>query len=144
MKRTNTFLRPWSLIFVAVLLFSLNGLIFSQDQTDEELKKKYEAIIGDYEIDLSEIGGAGREVLIFYVEDGELWADYGELWADSSDWRPAFLEPMEDLEFAFAGEDSEQGRIEFYFLKDENKHYTKCLVVIESLGLEIIGFKIDG
>lgn len=95
MKRTNTFLRPWSLIFVAVLLFSLNGLIFSQDQTDEELKKKYEAIIGDYEIDLSEIGGGGRVVLTFYVEDGELWAD--------SDGRPAFLEPMEDLEFAFAG-----------------------------------------
>ena len=35
----------WSLILIAVLLLAVNGFVFSQDQTDEELKIKYKAII---------------------------------------------------------------------------------------------------
>lgn len=136
MKRTSRFSALWSLIFVALLLLAVNGFVFSQDQTDEELKKKYEAIIGDYEFDLSELGGETL-LLTFYIEEGELWADSG-------DGRPASLEPIEDLEFAFIGEDPEQGRFEFYFLKDDEGQYSKCRVVIESMGLEIIGFKIVG
>ena len=114
----------WSLIFVAVLLLVVSGSVFSQDQTDEELKKKYEAIIGEYEFDLSELGGE-TALLRFYVEGGALWADSG-------DGRPASLEPMEDSEFAFSGEDPDEGR------------YTKCRAVIEMLGVEIIGIKIGG
>ena len=136
MKKTNRFSIMRSLIFIAVLLPAVNGFVFSQDQTDEDLKKKYEAIIGDYEFDLSELGGETL-LLTFYIEEGELWADSG-------DGRPASLEPIENLEFAFAGEDPEQGRFEFYFLKDDEGHYSKCRVVIESEGLEIIGFKIGG
>jgi len=136
MKRTSRFSTPWSLFLVAVLLLAVNGFVFSQDQTDEELKKKYEAIIGDYELDLSELGGE-TALLTFYIESGELWADSG-------DGRPAALEPIEDLEFAFSGEDPEQGRFEFYFLKDDEGRYSKCRVVIESIGLEIIGIKIGG
>ena len=136
MKRTSRFSALWSLIFVALLLLAVNGFVFSQDQTDEELKKKYEAIIGDYEFDLSEMGEE-TALLTFYIEEGELWADSG-------DGRPASLEPIEDLEFAFTGEDPEQGRFEFYFLKDDEGQYSKFRVVIESMGLEIIGFKIVG
>jgi len=134
--RTNRFSTPWNLIFVAVLLLAVNGSVFSQAQTDEELKTKYEAIIGEYEFDLSELGGE-TALMTFYIEEGELWADSG-------DGRPASLNPIEDLEFAFEGEDPEQGRFEFYFLKDDEGHYSKCRVVIESEGLEIFGIKIGG
>jgi len=136
MTRTSKFSKPWSLIFVAVLLLAVSGPVFSQDQTNEELKNKYKAIIGDYEFDLSEMGGESV-LLTFYIEEGELWADSG-------DGRPSALEPIEDLEFAFTGEDPEQGRFEFYFTKDDEGKYSKCRVVIESMGLEIFGFKIGG
>ncbi|MCJ7582309.1 MAG: hypothetical protein MUP98_17480 [Candidatus Aminicenantes bacterium] len=136
MKRTGRISKSWSLIFVAVLLFAASGSVFSQDQTDEELKKKYGAIIGEYEFDLSELGGE-TALMTFYIENGELWADSG-------DGRPATLEPIEELEFAFEAEDPEQGRFEFYFLKDDEGKYSKCRVVLESMGLEIMGIKIGG
>lgn len=136
MKRISRFSKPWSLIFVVVLLFGVSGSVFSQDQTDEELKKKYGAIIGDYEFDLSELG-AENALMTFYIEEGALWADSG-------DGRPATLEPLEDLEFAFEAEDPEQGRLEFYFFKDDEGKYSKCRVVIESMGIEIMGVKIGG
>ncbi len=136
MKKTNRFSTLWSLILIAVLLLALNGFVFSQDQTEEDLKKKYEAILGDYEFDLSELGGE-TTLLTFYIEEGKLWSDSG-------DGRPASLEPIEDLEFAFEGEDPEQGRFEFYFTKDDEGKYTKCRVVLESAGLEIFGIKIGG
>lgn len=136
MKKTNRFSALWSLILIAVLLSALNGFVFSQDQTEEDLKKKYEAILGDYEFDLSELGGE-TTLLTFYIEEGELWSDSG-------DGRPAILEPIEDLEFAFEAEDPVEGRFEFYFTKDDEGKYTKCRVVLESLGLEIFGIKIGG
>ena len=136
MKKTNRFSIMRSLIFIAVLLSAVNGFVFSQDQTDEDLKKKYEAIIGDYEFDLSELGGE-TTLLKFYIEEGELWSDSG-------DGRPAILEPIEDLEYAFVAEDPVEGRFEFYFLKDDEGHYSKCRVVIEAIGLEILGIKIGG
>ena len=45
MKKTNRLSIMWSLILIAVLLLAVNGFVFSQDQTDEELKEKYKAII---------------------------------------------------------------------------------------------------
>ncbi len=136
MKKTNRFSTLWSLILIAVLIPALNGFVFSQDQTEEDLKKKYEAILGDYEFDLSELGGE-TTLLTFYIEEGKLWSDSG-------DGRPAILEPFEDLEFAFEAEDPEEGRFEFYFTKDDEGKYTKCRVVLESMGLEIFGIKIGG
>ncbi len=136
MKRTNRFLIPWSLIFVAVLILAVNGPVFSQDLTDEELMKKYEAIIGEYEFDLSETGGE-TEQLRFYIDKGELWVVSGS--GDSTS-----LKPIENREFTFEGDDPDQGQFECYFLKDDEGQYSKCRVVVESLGLDIIGIKIGG
>ena len=136
MKKTGKYSTRLSLILVAVLLLAGNGFVFSQDKTDEELQKKYGAIIGDYEFDISEFEGE-TILLTFYIDEGKLWADSG-------DGRPSALEPIEDLEFAFLGDDPEQGRFEFYFSKDDDGRYSKCRVVVESLGLEIFGFKIGG
>ena len=136
MTKKNRFSTLLSVILIAALLLVVHGPAFPRDQTNEELKKKYKAIIGDYEFDLSELGGE-TALLTFYIEEGELWADSG-------DGRPAALEPIEGLEFAFSGEDPEQGRFEFYFLKDDEGRYSRCRVVIESMGLEILGIKIGG
>lgn len=126
----------WGLIVTMVLLLGVNGALLSQELTDDQLEKKYKAILGEYEFDLSEMGGE-TALLEFYIEDGELWADSG-------DGRPAALVPMEDVEFAFSGEDPVEGRFEFYFLKDEEGQYSKCRIVIEAMGLEIFGIKIGG
>jgi len=127
---------PWILIFIVVMVAGGNLFVFPSVQTDEELKAKFGPILGDYEIDLSDIGGEAT-VLSFYVENGKLWADSG-------DGRPAGLTPIEDLEFAFRGEDPQEGRFEFYFLKDEEGNYSKCRVVVEALGMEFLAFKIRG
>jgi len=121
---------------VAFLLSALNGTALSQEKTDEELKKKYEAIIGDYEFDLTDLGG-DTQIFSFYVEEGNLWADSG-------DGRPAILEPDEDEEFKFGANDPESGYFEITFLKDEEGKYTRCRVYIENMDLEIIGVKIGG
>ena len=121
---------------VAFLLSALNGTALSQEKTDEELKKKYEAIIGDYELDLTDLGG-DTQIFSFYVEEGNLWADSG-------DGRPAILEPDEDEEFKFGANDPETGYFEITFLKDEEGKYTRCRVYIENMDLEIIGVKIGG
>ena len=121
---------------VAFLLSALNGTALSQEKTDEELKKKYEAIIGDYEFDLTDLGGESQ-ILSYYVEDGNLWIDSG-------DGRPAIMEPDEDEEFKFGANDPEAGYFEITFLKDEEGKYTRCRVYIENMDLEIIGVKIGG
>ena len=53
MKRTSRFSALGSLVFVLALLLIVSGIVFSQEQTDEELKKKYGAFIGDYEFEFS-------------------------------------------------------------------------------------------
>jgi len=123
-------------VSVALLLAVLNGVAFSQETTDEELKKKYEPIIGDYEFDLSDLGGE-TQILTFYVEDVKLWVDSG-------DGRPAVMEPAEGQEFKFTATDPESGYFELTFIKDDEGKYTECRVYIENADLEIVGFKIGG
>ena len=125
-----------SLILIAALV-SGSLAVASQEKTDEELKKKYGAILGEYEFDLSELGG-DTQILTFYIQEGELWADSG-------DGRPAILEPVESDEgMKFTAEDPESGVFEITFLKDEEGNYTKCRAYIHNMDLEIEGIKISG
>lgn len=122
------------IVSVVFLLLAFGRISLSQEKQDEELKKKYEAIIGDYEFDLTDLGGE-FEILSFYVQNGNLWADSG-------DGRPAIMEPDEDEEFKFSASDPESGNFEFTFLKDDDGKYTICRAYIEDANLEITGVKI--
>jgi hypothetical protein len=122
------------LVFLTVGFFIFRPVSLAQEKSDEELKKEYAAILGEYEFDLSDMGG-NVEILKFYVEDGALWADSG-------DERPATMEPMGDEDFKFRAEDPESGIFEFEFLQDDLGEYTICHLVNSNMGLDITGTKI--
>lgn len=59
-----------------MVLFMASTVSIAQEKTDEDIKKKYVAIVGEYEFDLSDIGG-GTVIINFHVEGGAIWADSG-------------------------------------------------------------------
>jgi hypothetical protein len=118
------------------LLLVQIGTAVSQENVDEQLEKKYAAILGDCEFDLTDLGGE-TQVLNYYIHDGKLWVDSG-------DGRPAVMEPGKDEEFKFAANDPESGHFEITFLKDDEGKYSICRIYIENANLEITGFKIGG
>jgi cbb3-type cytochrome oxidase maturation protein len=123
-------------MFVLISLF-LAGLCLSAfsiaplSGQDEDLKKMYAPILGEYEFTMQE----GTFYLNFYIEEGALWADSG-------DGQPAVMEPIEDQKFEFKAEDPQAGVFIMSFSKDDQGEYTICQVVNEGMGLEIIGTKI--
>jgi len=123
-------------IFLSLILgvLMVGSVCFSQEKSDEELKKKYALILGEYEFDLSEFGGAVI-VLNIHIENGALWGDSG-------DGNPVTLEPVEDGRFEFTADDPESGALEITFLKDDQGQYTKCHIKLLDMGLEITGNKI--
>jgi hypothetical protein len=118
-----------------ILLFiGLSGsisLASSIPDQDEELKKKYAPILGEYEFNM----GEGPLYLNFYVKEGELWADSG-------DGRPAVMEPIENEVFKFKADDPETGTFSFHFTKDSQGEYSVCRVVNEMIGFDGEGTKI--
>lgn len=122
-----------TLCFVACLvlgLFIINSASIAQEKSDEDLKKKYEPIMGKYWF---EYGGESF-YLDFYIKEGALWADSG-------DGRPAKMEPAGEGPFGFKAEDDENGTFEIAFFKDDQGNYTICHVVNMNLGLDIKGSK---
>ena len=99
--------------------------------TDEAVAKKYERILGQYEF---EIGGQ-KLIIAFLIREGGLWADSG-------DGRPAEIKPANRSNEEFTGEDSENGRFEVAFIKDEEGQYTKCHFVMKSQDVDATGKKI--
>lgn len=122
------------IVFLTVGFFIARPVSLAQEKSDEELKKEYAPILGEYEFDLSDMGGE-TQILNFYVEDGALWADSG-------DGRPATMEPVEKEGFAFTAEDPDNGIFEIEFLKDDQGEYTICHVVNSNMGVDIKGNKI--
>ncbi len=101
-----------------------------------EKDELFEGIIGDYEFDLSNIGGVRSYILTIYVEDSNLWADDG-------DGRPAVLKSIGKEENRFIALDVNASAYELSFIKDKKGNYTKCHLLSRSLGLDFIGTKID-
>lgn len=121
-------------VCLILVMFMVSSISFAKGNQDEELQKKYAAILGEYEFDLTEIG---QEVIYvtFRIESGSLWADSG-------DGQPTTLEPIGDEPYEFTADDPDQGALEFKFLKDDQGEYTICNVALLDMGVEISGNKI--
>lgn len=126
----NRFLCTFVLFILC--LFMVQSVTIAQEGSDEELKKKYAPILGEYEF----LTSGGAFTLKYYVEDGALWADSG-------DGRPATMEPVKDKKFEFTAEDPQAGLFEIKFLKDDQGKYTVCHVINTGMGLDAKGNKID-
>jgi len=113
----------------------MSGLLFAgQEKSDASLEKKYAPILGDYEFDLTEMGGE-VQVLNYHITDGELWIDSG-------DGDPAICKPVEGAEFEFTAVSSDGQEFEIRFEKDDKGEYPLCNINILSMGIEISGTKI--
>ena len=118
-----------------LILFVFHAAVFAQAQ-NMDLEKKYAAIIGDYEFDLTEMGMGVIVVSVFCDTD----AIYAQ--PDVSD-SPVEMQPVEGKEFEFTVEDNGDGTYLLQFLKDENGKYTKCRVLNETMGMDVIGTKLE-
>jgi len=121
-------------IFLALAAFVLISISLAY-QTDEELKKKYAPILGSYEFDMTDYG-MGVMLVEVYVEYGSLWA-----FPQTSDSAGEMI-AVEGEELSFKVEDADEGTYEIKFLKDEEGNYTKCHVINEFQGMDVVGTKI--
>lgn len=119
-----------------LIMFMVSSISFALGNQDEELKKKYDAILGDYEFDLSEFG---QPVIVLKIH-----VESGSLWGDSGDGAPITLEPAGDEPFEFTADDPDSGSLEIKFVKDDEGKYTICNIALLDQGVEISGNKIIG
>ena len=123
-------------IGLTLVIFMVSSISFAQENQDEELKKKFSAILGEYEFDLSEFG-VESIFLEFRVESGSILIDSG-------DGMPTTLEPAGEELYEFTSDDPESGPLEIKFTKDDEGKYTICTIAILDQGAEISGNKIIG
>ncbi len=117
-------------VFLVIGLFLTCSIAAALEQSDEELKKKYAPILGEYAFEW----GGQTLTLNFYIKGGALWADSG-------DGRPFTMKPAVENTFEFTAEDSVNGTFEFKFLKDDQGKYSICHVVNSGMGLDLRGTK---
>jgi len=125
-------IRPLAAAAIALFL-GASGLLpcFAGQSPDELLKKKYEKILGKYDLTFE----GQTTILDFSIREGKLWADSG-------DGRPAIMTPVADSTEEFSCDDPETGRFTFKFLKDDKGEYTQCRVVAVDIGLDAVAEKI--
>ena len=131
--RTNVRVKKM-VIFLALAAFVLSSISLAY-QTDEELKKKYAPILGSYEFDMTDYG-MGVMLVEVYVEYGSLWA-----FPQTSDSAGEMI-VVEGEELSFKVEDGDEGTYEIKFLKDDEGNYTKCHVINEFQGMDVVGTRI--
>jgi hypothetical protein len=124
------------LVCLILVVLMVSSISFSLENQDEELTKKYSAILGEYEFDLTEFGG---DVIFLKIH-----VESGSLWGDSGDGEPIILEPAGDEPFEFTADDPSSGSLEIKFVKDDQDKYTICTITILDQGVEITGTKITG
>ncbi len=134
MLKSSQLKRVSPILCLAVMLLVINPVVSAYGK-EQDLAKKYAAILGDYEFDLTDVG-MGVMTVNFYIEDGALWT-LAEISGE-----PAKMEPVEGKELEFTVEDPYRDTYEFKFLKDESGKYTKCHVKNVTMGIDIIGTKV--
>ena len=134
MKNQKRNQRSQMFMCLILVMFMVSSISFARENQDEELQKKYAAILGEYEFDLTEFG---MEVIVV-----EFRVDSGSLWADSGDGQPSTLEPAGDEPYEFTSDDPDSGALEIKFLKDAQDEYTICTIALLDQGVEISGNKI--
>ena len=124
---------PLIIATVAVGIILLTAATLSQagQTADELLAKKYQKILGRYQIE----SDGQQTILEFAVRQGALWADSG-------DGRPAEMKPVNDSLVEFTAQDAENGLFEFKFQKDETGDISTCRVICQALGLDMVAAKI--
>ena len=118
---------------LAAILIS-GPVAVAQEKSDTALEKKYAPILGDYEFDMTDMGGDVL-MLTFHITEGALWIDSG-------DGDPAVCEPVEGAEFEFTAVASDGQEFEIRFAKDDGGEYALCNINVLSMGIEIEGTKI--
>lgn len=101
----------------------------------QDLEKKYEPIMGDYEFDMSE-AGMGIMTVQIYVENDALWA-----WPQGTG-EPGEMIPREGEEFVFTIDEGDGSMWVLEFLKDDSGKYTKCHATNDVMGVDMMGEKI--
>ena len=132
----NSFRKHKAAIFAGglALAFMIAPAVKAQTNADETLAKKYEKILGQYEFDLTAIGGETRII--------EVVVRQGALWMDDGDGRPAEIKPVNNSAMEFAGTDAVNGPVQATFIKDEAGTVVKCRMVMPNINLDITGTKL--
>ncbi len=117
-------------VFLVFGIFLTCSINLAQEKSDEELKKEYAPVLGEYAFDW----GGRTFTLNFYVEGSALWADSG-------DGRPVTMKPAIESPFELTAEDPINGTFRFKFLKDDQGKYSVCHVVNSGMGLDAKGTK---
>jgi len=113
-----------------IVFFVICSISPGQQNYDEELKKKYSPVLGEYVFDWS-----GQTFFLnIYVKNNALWSDSG-------DGRPMAMNPEAKNTFEFTVEDSVNGTFEIKFLKDDQGKYSICHMVNSGIKLDIKGTK---
>ena len=119
-------------VFVLLVIgfFLTCSITHAQENSDEELKKRYAMVLGEYGFEW----GGQTFILNFYVEGGALWVDSG-------DGRPLTMKPAAENTFEFIVEDPSHGTFKFKFLKDDQGKYSLCHAVNSGMELDVKGTK---
>jgi hypothetical protein len=117
---------------LAVILLAL-PIASAAVSADQDIQKKVEAYLGQYEFDLSAMGG-GIRVFQFYVKDNAFWVEYGYT-------SPGELKPVEGAADTFSFMEPDDGLTKFTFQKDDAGQYTKVRMVVASLSVDVVGTK---
>jgi len=118
---------------LAVILLAL-PVLSASSSGGQDAAKKYEKYLGQYEFNLSSMGG-GTRVFEFYVKDGAFWIEYGFT-------SPGELKPTEGVADQFSFTDPDDGLTTLTFQKDAAGEYTEVRLVCESINFDIVGTKV--